>query len=52
MTVIDDACATVTPRLHEASLDTMRDRYAQIAATSEVLEEVEGVSALRPAVGA
>lgn len=40
VTVIDDACATVTPRLHQASLETMRDRYARIATTAEVLEEL------------
>lgn len=43
VTVIDDACATVTPRLHQASLDTLRDRYARVATTEEVLEELGAV---------
>jgi len=30
VTVVDDCCATVTPELHEASLATLRDRYARI----------------------
>ncbi len=30
VTVVEDCCATVTPELHEASLATLRDRYARI----------------------
>lgn len=44
VTVVDDACATVTPRLHEASLATLRDRYARISNVREVLEEVASLA--------
>lgn len=39
----EDACATVTPELHEASLATLRDRYARILSTNEVIAEVTQV---------
>jgi len=35
VTLIDDACATVTPELQEASLATLRDRYARIMKFTE-----------------
>ena len=41
VTVVDDGCATVTPQLHAASLQTLRDRYARIVTTSEALDDVE-----------
>ncbi len=41
VTVIEDACATVTPHLHQASLDTLRDRYARIVSTENALKEIE-----------
>lgn len=41
VTVVDDACATVTPRLHEASLATMRDRYARICSVNEVFRDLD-----------
>lgn len=41
VTVVDDGCATVTPRLHEASLATIRDRYARISTVNEVLRELD-----------
>lgn len=40
VTVIDDACATVTENLHYASLSTLRDRYARISSAREVLDQV------------
>ena len=43
VTVIDDACATVTEELHRASLATLRDRYARISAVQEVLRELDGL---------
>ncbi len=42
VTLIDDCCATVTPELHEASLTTLRDRYARILTTAEAIAGVEG----------
>lgn len=40
VTVVDDACATVTEELHNASLATLRDRYARICGTYEVMREL------------
>lgn len=37
VTVVEDCCATVTPELHEASLATLRDRYARIITTKEAV---------------
>lgn len=37
VTVVEDCCATVTPELHEASLATLRDRYARIITTEEAI---------------
>lgn len=42
-TIPEDACATVTPELHEASLATLRDRYARIMSTKDVIKEVSRV---------
>jgi nicotinamidase-related amidase len=41
VTVIDDACTTVTPRLHEASLATLKDRYARVISTEKALEDIQ-----------
>lgn len=43
VTVVDDACATVTKRLHEASLATLKDRYARISHVEEVFEELQSL---------
>lgn len=42
-TVVDDCCATVTPELQEASLATLRDRYARVMSLHEVLESIEAL---------
>lgn len=39
-TMINDACATVTPELHNATISTVKDRYARVMTTEEVLKEV------------
>ncbi|GAA5482152.1 cysteine hydrolase family protein [Haloferula sargassicola] len=41
VTIVEDACATVTERLHEASLATLRDRYARIVSCRDVLRELD-----------
>lgn len=41
MTVVQDACTTVTPELHAASIRTLRDRYARIMRTSGAIREIE-----------
>lgn len=38
VTVVEDCCATVTPELHNASLATLRDRYARVTTLDEVLK--------------
>lgn len=40
VTLVEDACTTVTRELHEASLATLRDRYARVLTTDEAIEEI------------
>jgi nicotinamidase-related amidase len=42
VTLIDDACTTVTKELHQASLATLRDRYARVISTDEAIAEIKG----------
>lgn len=37
VTMVEDACATVTPSLHQASIATLKDRYARVVTTDEAL---------------
>ncbi|WP_455204581.1 cysteine hydrolase family protein [Kaarinaea lacus] len=39
-TMINDACATVTPELHNATISTIKDRYARVLTSDEVLKEI------------
>lgn len=41
VTMVDDCCATVTQDLHDASLKTLRDRYAHIITAEEAMEAIE-----------
>lgn len=41
VTVVKDACATVTEELHEASLKTLNNRYARIVTTDEAVEDID-----------
>lgn len=41
VTVVEDTCATVTPKLHEASLATLRDRYARVITLKEALSDLD-----------
>ncbi len=41
VTIVQDACATVTAELQEASLKTLRNRYARIVTTDEALDDLE-----------
>lgn len=45
VTLIADGCATVTPQLQNATLTTMRDRYARVLTTEEAIEEINKVVA-------
>ncbi|MGY6277358.1 cysteine hydrolase family protein [Methylomonas sp. MgM2] len=40
VTLISDACATVTPELQQATITTMKDRYARVLSTEEALAEL------------
>ncbi len=40
VTVIEDCCATVTPELHQASLATLRDRYARVISLEEAIRSI------------
>tara|TARA_R110002096_G_scaffold4501_29_gene21255 strand:+ start:8204 stop:8935 length:732 start_codon:yes stop_codon:yes gene_type:complete len=41
VTLVNDGCTTVTPELHEASLKTLRNRYARIVSTAEAMDDIE-----------
>jgi nicotinamidase-related amidase len=43
-TLINDACATVTPELHNATISTIKDRYARVLTSEEVLSEIRKAS--------
>ena len=41
VTLISDGCATVTEQLQNATITTMKDRYARVLTTEEALQEIE-----------
>jgi len=43
VTLISDGIATVTPGLQQATLTTMKDRYARVLTTQEFLEELHAL---------
>jgi nicotinamidase-related amidase len=47
VTVIEDGCATVTPELHDASLATVRDRYARIMTSAEAMRLIAPLKTLQ-----
>jgi nicotinamidase-related amidase len=40
VTLVEDCCTTVTPALHQASLATLRDRYARIISTEQAIDDI------------
>lgn len=42
-TLIADACTTVTPDLHNATIRTVKDRYARVITTDEAIKEINKV---------
>jgi len=40
-TLIRDACATVTPELHNATIRTLQDRYCRVMTTEEAVSEMK-----------
>jgi len=43
VTLISDGCATVTPELQNATMTTMKDRYARVFTTDEAIAELREV---------
>lgn len=43
VTLIEDGCATVTPELQEATITTIKDRYARVMTTDEAVTEIARV---------
>jgi nicotinamidase-related amidase len=43
VTLISDGCATVTPELQNATITTMKDRYARVRTTEEAITEIRDV---------
>jgi nicotinamidase-related amidase len=43
VTLIEDGCTTVTPELQEATIMTIRDRYARVMTTDEAVTEIARV---------
>ncbi|MEZ5305001.1 MAG: isochorismatase family cysteine hydrolase [Verrucomicrobiales bacterium] len=41
VTLVEDACTTQTADLHDASIKTLRDRYARILSTDEVVADID-----------
>lgn len=46
VTLIEDCCATVTPELQNATITTMKDRYARVLTTEQAVREVKRLVAL------
>jgi len=42
-TLIADACTTVTPDLHNATIRTVKDRYSRVITTDEAIKEINKV---------
>ena len=45
-TLIRDACATVTPELHNATIRTLKDRYCRVLTADEAVREVRRIAAV------
>ncbi|MEN7550742.1 isochorismatase family cysteine hydrolase [Rapidithrix thailandica] len=41
VSLVEDACTTVTKELHQASITTLKDRYASVVSTMDIEERVE-----------
>ena len=46
VTLIEDGCATVTPELQNATITTMKDRYARVLTTEQAVREVKRLVAV------
>lgn len=45
VTIVDDACATISPELQNASISTLKDRYAAVISTDEAVQETRRAAA-------
>ncbi len=43
VTMVEDACTTVTPELHQAAIKTLRNRYAKVITTEEAIADLRHV---------
>ena len=43
VTLVEDGCATVTPELQDATIATIRDRYARVMTTDQAIAEITRV---------
>jgi nicotinamidase-related amidase len=43
VTLVEDACTTVTPELHKGTISSLSGRYASVMSTAEVIELFEKV---------
>ena len=41
VSMVEDACTTVTPELHRATITTLRNRYAEIVTTEQIIDRFE-----------
>ncbi len=39
VSLVEDACTTVTPELHQATITTLRNRYAEIVTTGQIISK-------------
>jgi nicotinamidase-related amidase len=42
--MVEDACAAVTPRLHQAAITNLKDGFCNVRTTDEVLQELHAVA--------
>lgn len=46
VTLVEDACTTVTPQLHEATIQTLRNRYARVVTTEQAVGDLQKLFSL------
>ena len=43
VTLVEDACTTVTPELHQGTINSLKDRYASILTTEDVEKQLSKI---------
>lgn len=41
VTLVEDACTTVTPELHQGTINSLKDRYASVQTTKQMIKRLE-----------